>query len=275
VGTPAGSGASYTITISSCTTGSVGFYLNAGQVVDASMVAGPAGPISAATVTLDKSLPKATTPKPVLRTGVQLPGASTGQPLLATLTWTGSDTGSGVASYDVWRSIDGAAWKSIAPQTTATSLDTTLAPGHGYRFKVRARDRAGNVGNWSSVWTWYPTLVQQSASGHAWSGSWATGAGAEHSGGSAKGSAAAGSSVTYTFSGRAIAWVTTLRTNGGTVGVYVDGALAATVDTHADATTFRHVAFSRTWAGYGKHTIKLVLTGAGLRGDLDAFELIR
>jgi hypothetical protein len=277
VGAPVGSGADYTITLTSCGTGSVGLYLNQQTVMDGALNVGPAGPISAPTVIVDASAPKATTPKPSLRTGIALPSTSTTQPLLMRLTWTGSDTGSGVASYDVQRSYDGAAYATIKSATTATSLDWTMSPGHTYKFRVRARDKAGNVGAWTTAYSWNGALRQNSYSYLAYAGTWTTSSQASSSGGSVKWSSTAGASATLAFSGRAVGLVTTLRPDGGAVQVWVDGALAATIDTYADTTAYRQVVFNRTWSSYGSHTIKLVVVGTAGRPrfDFDALEIIR
>jgi hypothetical protein len=110
-----------------------------------------------------------------------------------------------------------------------------------------------------------------------YTGSWATSSNAEQSGGSGKSATAPGASVSYTFTGRAVAWVTTLRPDAGAVQVWVDGVLSSTVDTHADATTYRRIVFSKAWTSYATHTIKLVVVGTAdhPRAELDAFEVIR
>ena len=71
--------------------------------------------------------------------------------------------------------------------------------------------------------------------------------------------------------------MTTLRAGGGEVQVWVDGVLAGTVDTYSESTAYRQVVFSKAWAAYGTHTIKLVVVGTADRPrvDLDAFEIIR
>lgn len=276
VGSPVGSGANYTIAITGCKTGTVALYLNAKTVADAELNWGPAGPIIAAKVTIDTSLPKAVAPKPSLRTGLQLESSSTAQRLPMRIIWSGTDTGSGVASYDVQRSYSGGAYATIASKTTATSLDWTMTPGHGYKFRVRARDKAGNVGKWTTAYTWNPSLVQQTSSSVKYTGTWSAGSSPQYSGGTVKFASAAGASASMKFSGRGVAFVTTLRTTGGEVQVWIDGALATTIDTHADATTLRQVVFSRAWSSYASHTIKLVVVGTDGRPrvDLDAFEVI-
>ena len=272
LGKPAGGPAVYTITLSDCTTGSATLTLASGSVADAAAQLGPAGAI-ASRITIDRSDPSTSTPRPTLRQGIQI-GGGRSAPLPMTLSWTGSDSGSGVASYDVRQSRDGEAWELVASRTKETSLQATVTPGHTYRFMVRARDKAGNVGSWSGGLGWHPQLVQESHGDVAYTGAWSPAADGDFSAGRSRFATAAGASVKYTFKGRAIAWVTQLTPDSGAVAVYIDGDLVATVDTNADATTERFVAFSKSWTSYGKHTIKLVAVG-GQRIDLDAFEVIR
>jgi hypothetical protein len=69
--------------------------------------------------------------------------------------------------------------------------------------------------------------------------------------------------------------VTTLRPDAGMVQVWTDGALAATIDTHADAIAYRQIVFGKSWTTSGSHTIKLVVVGTAGHpvGILDAFEV--
>jgi hypothetical protein len=73
-----------------------------------------------------------------------------------TFTWHGYDPllqshWAGLRDYDAWYRVDGAAWRLIRDNTTATSLRlVSRAPGHRYWLKVQARDRAGNVGRTSA-----------------------------------------------------------------------------------------------------------------------------
>jgi hypothetical protein len=274
LGKPAGGPTVYTVTLSSCSTGAVTLTLASGSVADEAAQLGPFGAI-ASKVTIDRSDPSASAPRPTLRKGVEI-GGGANAPLPLTLTWSGSDSGSGVASYDVRRSTDGGAWEKIASATTATSLDTMIAPSHAYRFMVRARDKAGNVGGWSGGWGWSPRLVQESNSGFVYTGEWTADSDPAHSAGASRFADASGASAKYTFSGRAVAWVTQLAPDSGEVAVYVDGELVTTVDTYRDATTARFVAFTRSWTSYGKHTIKLVVVGTADRPriDLDALEVV-
>ena len=92
-----------------------------------------------------------------------------------TLSWTGTDSGSGVASYDVRRSRDGGGVGAASrARRRDTSLNTTVTPGHTYRFMVRARDKAGNVGSWSGGWAWHPQLVAGVDGGLTYTGAWSS-----------------------------------------------------------------------------------------------------
>jgi uncharacterized repeat protein (TIGR01451 family) len=71
-----------------------------------------------------------------------------------TVTWTGKDTWSGVAAYDVQvrdgyasGGEDEGAWTAWMTATTATSGTFTGTHGHTYFFRARARDEADNWGS--------------------------------------------------------------------------------------------------------------------------------
>lgn len=61
----------------------------------------------------------------------------------------------GLRDVEVQRRIDGGGWGSLG-WTTATSTRQSLAVGHAYEFRFRARDLRGNVGSWSRVVTVRP-----------------------------------------------------------------------------------------------------------------------
>jgi hypothetical protein len=79
----------------------------------------------------------------------------------ATIRWSGSDRRlqvltAGLADHDVsWR-VNGGSWTSLASRTTATSLKRTVTGGSRYEIRVRSRDRAGNLGAWSTAITLRP-----------------------------------------------------------------------------------------------------------------------
>ena len=67
--------------------------------------------------------------------------------------WTGRDD-TAVERYDVQVSADGGAWSTWLDDTTRTSGTYTGSDGHGYAFRVRARDRKANWSAWNVGDTW-------------------------------------------------------------------------------------------------------------------------
>ena len=76
----------------------------------------------------------------------------------------------------------------------------------------------------------------------------------------------------YTFTGRAIALVSTVGPAHGAVKIYLDGKYVTTVDTGATTSADRHVVWSHAWSASGSHTLKLVVvrTPGRPRVDVDA-----
>jgi hypothetical protein len=273
VATPVGSGATWTITLGTCSNGYVVLSLEPGTVSDGTS-SGPAGLIVAYRVIVDRSAPKATAPKLGVKSNATLSGAT----LQGSISWTGTDVGSaGVQDYDVARSADGAAFATIASHVTSAALSVSMSAGHTYRYEVRARDKAGNVGAWVAGSTQYPSLLQQTSTSIAWSGAWTTSTSTSYSGGSARYASAAGASASYAFTGRSVALVLAKGPTRGAVQVWIDGALATTVDTYGTANAYGWVGYARNFGTSGAHTVQLVVVGTASRPTvvLDALEVVR
>ncbi len=74
---------------------------------------------------------------------------------LVTWSWSGADRPlaaltSGLRSFEVQRRIDGGGWVTVRTSTTGLRWSSSVWVGHRFQVRVRARDRAGNVGTWSS-----------------------------------------------------------------------------------------------------------------------------
>ena len=64
-----------------------------------------------------------------------------------TVSWTGGDLYSGLATYDVqFKDRYGGPWTDWFTSTSTTSAAFTGLPGHTYFFRARARDVTGNLG---------------------------------------------------------------------------------------------------------------------------------
>jgi hypothetical protein len=268
-----GSGAAYGFSVANdgWADGTLTFRIPAGTVTD--LAGNPVAASNTVSMVLDASKPTTTAPTAALRSDVAI-----GAKNAVRLSWTGNDVGpAGIASFEIARSTDGGAFKMFATGLGSPSWNTGLKAGHTYRFEVRARDKAGNVGAWKAGPTLRPKLYQQTKAAIVYRKTWRTGWSSAYSGGSVRYATAAGAKAKLTTKARSIAFVTTRGPKRGAARIYLDGVLAATVDLYAPTTTTRFVAFSKTWSSVGYHTIKIVVVGTAGRPriDLDAFEVLR
>ena len=70
-----------------------------------------------------------------------------------TVSWAGGDTLSGVYSYDVQTNSDGEGWVDWQVNTPAQSAYFTGQNGQTVSFRIRARDYAGNISDWTDTIT--------------------------------------------------------------------------------------------------------------------------
>lgn len=267
-----GQGANYNFTVNNANpgTGTLTVQIGPGTLLD--LAGNPGAGSNVIEKIIDRAPPTTSAPRVSLRAGTTLNESA----LRVNVAWTGADVGpAGIASYDIARSYDGKAFETIGAALTGTSFNWSMSPGHTYQFRVRARDKAGNVGAWVNGPTLKPALVQQSSSAVLFSGSTTTTYYASYSAGSQRYLGAAGASATYTTTARSLSFVTTRSSTRGTVRVYIDGVLEATIDL-SGPTAYRFVAFSKTWTTVGTHTIRVVSVGTPVpRVDVDAFGVIR
>ena len=128
---------------------------------------GRLNPCDIGAVDVDRTKPVVSGVKISLRQGQTLSGSSSrGQ-----LTWSASDSGSGLKQYTVQRRVDGGSWSTLATGLTSKSFNVTLSRTHDYRFRVRAIDKEGNVGTFANGATFEARLYQQTSSAFAYGGS--------------------------------------------------------------------------------------------------------
>lgn len=185
--------------------------------------------------------------------------------------WTAPAT-VGVYHYDASLSTDGHAYRLLG-STVAKSFAASLVPGHRYRFRVRARDSAGNGSAWLYGASFALGAYRETSSAiryaGAWHGAWST----SYFGNADEYSTAAGASARFRFTGRFVAWVASRGPTRGSVRVYVDGRYKTTVNLHSATLSLRRIVWSATFATSGSHslTLQIVGTHGHPRGDVDAF----
>jgi Fibronectin type III domain len=191
--------------------------------------------------------------------------------------YSATDSGSGVASYDVqqrsaaWNGGFGA-WSSVASSTTTTAISVTGALGHEYCFEIRARDHAGNVSGWSAAHcTTLPLDDRALTAGSGWS--------------RVKDSAAYRGTLTrtatkgskLTLSGAQVARIAlVVRTcsSCGKVGIYLGSTLWKTVDTHAASTHERVILLPGSFS-LRTTSIKLKAMSAGKKVAIDGLGIAK
>jgi hypothetical protein len=96
-------------------------------------------------------------------------------------------------------------------------------------------------------------------------GTWATAPDDGSYGGLPAYSGERGATATLTFRARSVSWIATRGPKFGRARVYIDGALAATVDLYASASQKRRVVFSASWPSPARHTIEIQVRGTSGR----------
>jgi hypothetical protein len=224
-------------------------------------------PTPTPTPTPDLLPPTATTPTNRLVAGSAINGGRT----TVRLDWSGSDTGSGIARYEVEQSLDGGPFAPVAPSLTSPTMDRVLVTGHRYQFKVRAVDIAGNIGAWTTGSSFTLTRFSETSTRIRYTGAWSIAASSVYWGGQAKRASAAGAKAGMTVTARSIEWVARKGPTYGKAQVYVNGTLVATVDLYAPTYQNQHVVWAGNWSTSASRgvTIKLLGTTGRPRVDLD------
>ena len=222
------------------------------------------------TVARDAVAPTITT------TSESLPGQTIGSSTVrARVVWAGSDLGSGINNYHVQVSVNGGAYGTITlPNPTVTSVERTLTMGSTYRFRVRAKDRAGNISSFKSWPALTPTRLEESTSSATYTGAWSLATNPSASGGKSRYTSYASRKVVVRFMGRDVAWVATRTTSSGRADVRIDGVLAKTVQLDRASTAYRQLVLGWHLSTLDWHTMEIHPLGDG-RVDLDAVVVLR
>jgi murein DD-endopeptidase MepM/ murein hydrolase activator NlpD len=84
-------------------------------------------------------------------------------PPTITVRWNGYDGVSGIAGFDIDYQDNSGGWIGWLANTTQTTRTLAGQAGHTYTFRIRARDRAGNVEDWTASSTLVTTAVDCSS----------------------------------------------------------------------------------------------------------------
>lgn len=230
--------------------------------------AGNASAIKTDTIVLDTVAPTASAPRRGFVAGTSISGGN----ITMRMPWSGSDLTSGITRYELAQSTDGGAWTTVSTTLISPTATRSLAPQHTYAFRVRAVDKAGNVGLWATGSVFRVSRYSESNSAITYSGTWAKVSSSVYWGGAAKKSTAAAAKASLTFTGRSIAWVARTGPDRGKAAIYVNGVYLVTVDLYSASFHNQRVVWVGTWGSSAsrKVTIKVLGTSGRPRVDLDA-----
>jgi peptidoglycan/xylan/chitin deacetylase (PgdA/CDA1 family) len=180
------------------------------------------------------------------------------------------------SSFQLQQSKNGGAWQSVSlASATQTSISLLRAPGNTFQYRVRASS-GGSWGPWSTGSRMSVQARQEGHSAITYSGTWQRSSVSSAFGGGLAQTSSSSASAHLSFTGSTIGWVAPRGPKKGLVDVYLDGALATTVDLYAASGSPRRLVFVRSWASSGSHTIELRPRGTSgrPRADLDAFVIL-
>ncbi|MDP8905480.1 MAG: fibronectin type III domain-containing protein [Chloroflexota bacterium] len=193
------------------------------------------------------------------------------------LTWPASASPN-VVAYDLQYSRDGGTWTAVTlPSSGSTSARVALPAGSIYRFRLRARDGAGTVGDWVVTTDRKLVRKQEKSLAVTYQGTWRRVSLSGASGGYVSKSGVGGSGASHTFNGTGVALVSTRGANRGIAEVWLDGVKVATVDLYASSLLPARVVWASERLSAATHTIQVRVTGtknnasSSFRVDVDAF----
>jgi hypothetical protein len=189
--------------------------------------------------------------------------------------WNASDA-SGVAQFDLWLRVNNGGWVQKAIAATAKSAVFRVASGTRVQVAVRAKD---SVGNWSGFAFGTSVVVaahHDTSTAMKWTTGWARYTSSSYFGGSEVASATKNAQMTFTFTGRGFAWLSTRAANRGQAYVWVDGVYIGYVDNYAAAGAYSTAVLTKNWNASATHTVTIRVIGTTGRPwiDVDGFAVI-
>ncbi len=205
---------------------------------------------------------------------VHLGGGRVDEKVPVAISWSATDAGVGVASYEAQVSVAGGPWTALSTGSR-TSASRFVPFRSSIRVQVRATDRVGNVSDWIAT---SRTAMDYQAPGSGsvtYHGTWPTVTSASASGTGYRYATYRGASATLSFTAREVEYVATKGSVGGYVKVYVDGVSVGRYNLRSSSSAYGQIIFRKAWPTSGPHTIRIVNDEAGRRTSLDAFVVLR
>lgn len=209
---------------------------------------------------------KLDTTKPITKMVAPLYTSSVSLSTTFNVSWSANDqvTSSGIKSYDIdYREGGTTNWITWRSGVTERNSNFWGKGGKTYYFRARARDVAGNLGNWTT--SIYKTIVPYDNNSliAARNGFYYTYNNIHSYNylGTYRYSNKANEQITYKFIGDRVALIG-LKGNSQSKGkIYIDNVYKGIVDEYSSTAKYRQVIYSTYWKTKGTHTIKIVNLG--------------
>jgi hypothetical protein len=181
------------------------------------------------------------------------------------ITWSATDTISGVAAAQLDESPDGvSSWNSLYGPATPVGQTEFMATAGSHHYRLSATDAAGNAADPAVLST---SLVAVQENQAIYTKTW-TKFGTGTTWGTTRFTKRSGASATFTFTGTDVIWVAQKGSRRGKAYVYVDNKRSS-VDLFASSLQERRVVFAAHNLGPGQHTIKIVCRATNNRPRVD------
>ncbi len=188
------------------------------------------------------------------------------------VTWSATDTASGVANSQLEASHNGGAYGAVASGGTG-GTSTVITGAATESFQVTATDALGNDFTSAPSGPWGIGRFQERAA--TYKGAWSA-TPASQTWGSVRYASKAGATVRFSFNGTDVAWISTRGPKRGKVKIYLDGVLKGKVDLYSSASFARRISYTATGLTSGPHRLKIVVLGTRGRPrvDIDGFVVL-
>jgi hypothetical protein len=193
-------------------------------------------------------------------------------PLL--ISWSATDIGTGVASYEVQVSIAGGAFTNVYTGP-GTSFTRFTGFGKTLVFRMRATDGEGNTSGWATAATRKLVAYQRNSKALTYTGTWTKVTSSGSSGTGYQYTTTLGKRALVTFTGREVIYVAPKTTKSGYAKVYADGKLIGRFNLRAASTQLGRIITSKTWTTTAAHTMRVVNDQGSRRTSVDAFIVLQ
>jgi hypothetical protein len=190
------------------------------------------------------------------------------------ISWSATDAGSGVASYQVQISINGKPFTALSTGSK-TSIKKVLPLNQSFVLRIRATDHSGNTSAWRTTPKHWVAAIQNISKAVKFSKPWTFVYAPASSGGGYSFTTALGRAASYQFGGAQIAFIAPKMSNGGFAKVYLDGKLLGRYSLKSAKLLYGQIIATWKITTAGPHVIRVVNDQNGKRATLDAFVVLK